>query len=959
MYTRLSKSGEAALLVLWWVGTCVSLCQAQTQQSIFGKVLDSETKEPLIGASVGIQGATNITITDATGAFLINQVSVAKGNLVVSYLGYQSSALPFAFGKEVALLKIVYLKPIGLIIEGIDVTDRYVGQHRADNEQRTASGIKNIVAIEQMIKYPDLNAAESISRLPGITLQRDQGEGRYVQLRGTPPELSNFSINGEQIPSPEGDIRYVALDVVPIDQLSSIEISKALTPDQDGDAIGGSVNLVTRTAQDTVPEIRANLSVGYHRLSQKPLYNAQFAYGQRSGPEARFGFYVNGSFLYDQKYAQNMEFNFNESRFSGDTSLRLHYDDVQLRHYDIDRSRAGMSGAWDYRFNSRNKITLNVMYNRFSDQEIRRRVRYNIGDGFLTSETSSREASIDRDVRNREKIQTISNGNLQGSHRSENNFWVLDYMVSLSNAREDVPDRLDIAFNNRLINLNIDLGEPNWPRITFPRPQDSAKVNDMTRFLFDELLFQTVRTNDFNRTARFNVERMYQMGGGHNGSIKFGSKIRLKHKYRESEGKVFNKYYQVFAVNTPFDSIRQIYTSIGPALSLATVQGDFNDTNFLNKDYELGPTPDPKKSIDFFNFYAQNFKLQESDTKEESFAEDFAADESIFAAYAMVTHRWHSWMWLGGLRYENTQIDYQGYDLRFSPFSDFFEGADTLRTQNTYAFLLPQFHVKYSPNETTNYRAAVTWTYSRPNFEDILPYRQTELDSREIKQGNPDLNFASAVNIDLLYEKYLPRGGLLAAGVFYKNIDNFIYYFEQRVFVENISRPGWYFVTTAQNGKRADVAGLELTFNKQFYQLPGFWRYFGVNFNYTYTWSKALINNRDNKVEYIALPGQSPHALNLSVYFESPKFYVRVSSVFNDDFLNELGIRSTWDVYYDRNLNLDLNMSYKFNRSFQAYFNIVNLLNTPLRYYLGEPNRVKQQEFYSQWARLGIRLTID
>jgi outer membrane receptor protein involved in Fe transport len=129
--------------------------------------------------------------------------------------------------------------------------------------------------------------------------------------------------------------------------------------------------------------------------------------------------------------------------------------------------------------------------------------------------------------------------------------------------------------------------------------------------------------------------------------------------------------------------------------------------------------------------------------------------------------------------------------------------------------------------------------------------------------------------------------------------------------------------------------------------------------NYTYTWSKALIANRGAMKEYISLPGQSPHALNLSVYYESPKFYARVSSVFNDAFLDELGIRSTWDVYYDRNLNLDLNMSYKFNRSFQVYFNIVNLLNTPLKYYLGEPTRVKQQEYYSQWARLGIRLTID
>jgi TonB-dependent receptor len=315
-------------------------------------------------------------------------------------------------------------------------------------------------------------------------------------------------------------------------------------------------------------------------------------------------------------------------------------------------------------------------------------------------------------------------------------------------------------------------------------------------------------------------------------------------------------------------------------------------------------------------------------------------------------------MLLSGLRYEHTRIDYTGYDLRFSPFSDFFLGADTLRTKQQYAFWLPQFHLKYSPDEQTNYRTALTWTYSRPNFEDILPYRQTELDSREITQGNPDLKFARAVNVDLLWEKYLPRGGVISAGVFYKRIDDFIYYFEQRIRVEDISRPGWYFVTTAQNGLKADVMGAEFNFNHQFYRLPRFWKYFGVYCNYTYTWSQAIIANRGNKQEKIKLPGQSPNALNFSVYYESPKFYVRLSSVFNDAFLDELGIRKNWDVYYDRNLNIDLNVSYYFTKQFQVYLNGVNLLNTPLRYYLGEPNRVKQQEFYSQWARIGLRLTI-
>ena len=925
---------------------------AQNNYTIKGRVLDAASKEPLIGANLLVTGASAATNTDTDGAYVLANIPAKKGAIVVSYIGYENDTLLFEFSNKTLIEKTILLNASAVLIAQVEVTGKLQGQMKATHDQLIATSIKNIVASEQMLKFPDLNAAESIARIPGITLQRDQGEGRYVQLRGTPPELSNFSVNGEQIPSPEGNVRYVGLDVVPIDQVASIEISKALTPDQDGDAIGGAVNLVTRMAQDTVPEIHGALAGGYNQLSEKFQYNAQFAFGQRI---KKFGFYANGSFLEDNRASHNMEFNFNESRFGGDTTFRIHYDDVQLRHYDITRKRTGLSGTWDFQPNKHHLFSLNLLYNRFSDYENRRRVRYNIGSGFILSETSSREAEIERDLRDREKIQTISSANLGAKHSW--GLWALDYTLSLSTAKEDIPDRLDINFSNSLVNLELDLSEPNWPVITFPRPQDSSTVNNYADYEFSEMFFQKSVTNDRNLTGKLNLEKQYETRRGH-GSIKVGGKVRLKDKDRDNEGKVYHKYYRVFAVNSPFDSLRKIYTSIGPEFSLATVAGDFDQTDLLNRAYHLGATPDPEKSREFINFYYQNFKLQESDTKEESLAEDFMADENIYAAYAMATHYWGKSMFLAGLRYERTDIDYLGYDVKFKEFSDAFEGVDTLRSGKSYAFLLPQFHYKYSPDNRTNVRAALTWTYSRPNFEDILPYRQSELDSREITMGNPDLRFARAINIDLLAEKYLDRGGIISGGVFYKNIEDFIYYFEQRIWVENISRPGWYFVTTAQNGLRADVAGAELSWNQQFFKLPGALRHFGVYFNYTYTYSSATIENRNNQQEKISLPGQSPHALNLALFFDSKKLYAKLSANFNDAFLDELGIKKSWDVYYERNLHLDFNMNYKLGSHVQFYLNAVNLTNTPLKYYLGDSSRVKQQEFYSWWARVGVRFNI-
>ncbi len=925
---------------------------AQTTFEIRGTIKDASTRLPLIGATIHIFGSNNGDISSENGTYQLKSITQKQGVLIVNYLGFTTDSIPYDMGSQQILEKNIWMKPNSITISGIEVKGKFGGAGKALNDQKTASNIKNVVSIEQMIKFPDLNAAESIGRIPGITLQRDQGEARFVQIRGTPPELSNFNINGEQIPSPEGDVRYVGLDVVPIDQLASIEISKALTPDQDGDAIGGAINLVTKTARDTTAEVHATLATGYNNLSKKPQYNLQFGFGQRF---KQFGFYGNASFLEDNRASHNMEFNFNESRFGGDTAFRIHYDDVQLRHYEIKRKRTGLSGAWDFKPNDRHQISLNTLYNRFSDDEQRRRVRYNIGNGFLTSETTSREADIERDLRDREKIQTITSINLNGKHNW--NTWNLDYLLGYSKAEENTPDRFDINFNNDLVNLGIDLSEQNWPRITFPRPKDSATVVNWADYEFSEMLIQRSKTTDQNLTARMNLEKKYEMGRA-NGSIKMGWKARLKNKVRDVEGKVYHKYFQVFAVNSPFDSIRQIYSTVGPEFTLASVNSGFDETNLLNRDYMLGATPDVQLSREFADFYAQNFKLQESDTKEESLSEDYIADENIYAAYGMFTHYWGRCMLLGGLRYERTDIDYEGKDVQFKAFSDAFDRVDTLRSRKQYAFWLPQFHFKYSPTDQINYRAALTWTYSRPNFEDILPYRQSELDSREITLGNPDLQFATAINADLLAEKYLPRGGLISGGVFYKRINNFIYYFEQRTRVENISRPGWYFVTSAQNGLQADVYGAEMSWNQQFYRLPGIWKYFGVYFNYTYTYSKAIIQNRNQQQETINLPGQSPNAVNLALIFDHPKLYIKATANFNDRFLDELGIKKSWDVYYDRTLIFDFNMNYNLNRHIQFYMNAVNLSNAPLKYYLGNQSRVKLQEFYSWQARAGVRINL-
>ncbi|TAE60920.1 MAG: hypothetical protein EAZ89_01070 [Bacteroidetes bacterium] len=522
---------------------------------------------------------------------------------------------------------------------------------------------------------------------------------------------------------------------------------------------------------------------------------------------------------------------------------------------------------------------------------------------------------------------------------------------------EEVPDRIDINFTNDLINLSLDLSEPNWPRIHIPRPADSVSALNYTDYEFDEMQILKGNTRDENYSGYLNTTYTYLKKPQQVGFVKFGVKARSKDKSRDNIAQVYHRYYPLFAVSSTRDSVRKIYNLQGPDLSLLTLAGNPYESNLLNRGYDMGLAPDLERVGKFIEFYPQNFKQEENDTKEKSHAEDYTAQEAVYAAYGLVQHQWQRLMLLGGLRFERTDIRYLGYDVQFKPFSDAFDRIDTLRSNKQYDFLLPQFHLRYRLGRFTNIRASFTRTYARPNFEDILPYRQVEYDSRVITQGNPELRFARAMNLDLLGETYLNQRGLISGGVFFKQIDDFVYYFERRIFVEDISRAGWYFVTSAENGDRAYLLGAELTWNQMLTFLPGALKGLGIYTNYTFTHSEAYIENRTELRERITLPGQARHVVNLALDYQYERIYVKVATNYQSDFLHELGIGKEWDRYYDQALYLDLNAYYLLGKekNLRVFFQAVNLTNAPQKYYMGVSDRVAQQEYYSWSGRLGLK----
>ena len=238
------------------------VAQAQTGSGTIVGTVRGPTGDALSNVSITVAGMNLSTATDTSGAYRLGRVPAGDQTIVYSYigLGAVTAVVKVTAGQTVTNdAKLLYSEAIQ--VSGSPIIE---GQAKALNTQENAVNITNVVASDQMSQFPDPNAAEATQRLPAVSLLRDQGEGRYVLIRGTEQRLNSTTVNGERIPASEADVRTIALDTIPADLLEAIEVSKALTPDMDGDAIGGTVNLVTKRAP-LKERIQATVGAGLGR----------------------------------------------------------------------------------------------------------------------------------------------------------------------------------------------------------------------------------------------------------------------------------------------------------------------------------------------------------------------------------------------------------------------------------------------------------------------------------------------------------------------------------------------------------------------------------------------------------------------------------------------------------------------------------------------------------------------
>lgn len=928
------------VLVLVTLGL-ISYSRAQSG-IISGEVVDAYDGFSLPGASLYIEDSKRYTISDQNGNYQFLDVPEGTYKVYVKYIGYNTE-----FGEvtveegKTAILDFQLIVKESVLDEVVIIGDYLRGQAKALNQQKNNSNITNIISSDQVGRFPDANVGDALKRVPGITMQNDQGEARNIIIRGLSPELNSVTLNGDRIPSAEGDNRNVQMDLIPSDMISSIEVNKTLTPDMDADAIGGSVNLITRAVPGR-ERISISTSGGFAPIRDKGIYNGSFIYGNRFFKN-RFGIIASGTYQSQNFGSDNIE-----ASWVQDDDGNIYTDEMDIRRYDVERIRRSISLGSDYIINENHRLDFNIMYNWRDDRENRFRVRYRDielqDDGtYIGSVRRETKGGIDngRNKNRRLEDQRVFNTSLKGQHLLTSKL-DMDWAFSYSKASEERPNERYIDFQQKDVLMDLDLRDANYPLVSLT---DGEDPND---FSLRSITENYNYTEENEVGFKLNFRTPLSVVENQKGRLRFGARLRLKEKNRENN---FFSYEPTTNMANLDGVPNQFFSGEGFNPGSKYVPGYFAQESFLGN-LDL-------KNSDLYD---------EIDEPSEYLADNYEAKENIIAGYV----RWDQDISdktsiIVGARVENTSIEYIGnYILEEEQL------AGKLENSNSYTNILPSITLKHNFTDNFILRSAITTGIARPNYYQLVPFVSAIVEDSEIEAGNPNLKPTYATNVDLMIERYFENVGIISASAFYKKLDDFIYtyrngQFNNQDFADNfpdLSNPvpageNWDF-TQARNGETVDVFGFEIAVQKKLDFLPGFLRNFGVYANYTYTDSKAKgITNEDGDVrDDLGLPRTAPHMFNGSLSWENDKFSARLSSNFTSDYLDEIGGNEFEDTYYDKQFFLDFNASYKITSQFRIFVEANNLTNQPLRYYQGVSNRMKQLEYYQPRYVFGLKFDL-
>jgi TonB-dependent receptor len=920
--------------VLWVTGVA-----AQGRRgTVTGRVTDA-SQGVLPGARIELQPGGLSAQSDANGEFSVKDVNPGRYTVTVSHEGFGLYTTDITVTANSSTPVDAVLQ-VGTHNEVVTVTgDRQGGEVEALTIERTADNIVQVLPADVITSLPNTNIADAVGRMPSVSLERDEGEGKYIQIRGTEPRLSNVTIDGIHVPSPEG-VRTVKLDVIPADLVSSVEINKTLSANQDADAIGGSVNLVTR-APANQPYVSLLGMGGYTPITGgRKLYQIAGTAGQRFGADKKFGALFGFSYDYNSRGIDDLEpapaVNPlpNGNNFLGPST-------ADLRNYHYERRRYGFDGELDYKLSDMASVYIRGLFSHFND--FGEDWIYSPGiDNFITDTADPNNTCGITDVSGVQGCGSISFTNVyrkpsqqivsvQAGARHFFGGTVLNYEAALSQASYTGGFGFARYFGPGGIAFGVDTKNPFTPK--FP-VLNGVNLYDPTTYSFGFGDNENDEISERDAVGDISLSKPYKVGG-HFSTFEIGLK-----------GWDARKTSLLDRMN--FDS------SFG-GLPMTQFLGAYRDNNYYFGQYQFGPTTSFSKLLSTVS------ALPLQPNVGFNLPNDFDISERIWAGYVMDTIDLGRFRLQGGVRIESTSDDLKANSVTYDTNGDF-QSASPLVTTHSYINVFPSVQAQYRFNTDTVLRAAYGAGIARPNFRDQAPFQSYDQSNPNVPvtAGNPNLLPTHAQNFDLLLEHYLKNVGLIQGGFFYKYLTNPIYSVNTPVpsgplagLTENIPI----------NGPNAHITGFEAAWQQRLTFMPGALNGLGVRANYSYTTSQATFPVGAGRTDHPTLVRTAPNNWNFDVTYDKKGLSARMGLTHNDGYIWSYGGGNTkdpnGDTYLYPHTQVDAQVSYWIPRSHgvQAVVSMLNLNNEVFGFYLGAEKYPIQREYYSRTVSVGLRWT--
>lgn len=960
--------------------------------SITGSVTDTQ-QASLPGARVELQPRGLSVVSNDQGQFRISNIAPGDYTISVSYLGFKpfSQTVKVTAGQETRVDA-----ALELAVQAQQVVvnaERLRGEEEAINITRTAENIVQVLPSKVITSLPNTNIADAVGRLPSVTLERDEGEGKYVQIRGTEPRLNNTTIDGVNVPSPEGGVRNIKLDVIPSDLVDRIEVNKTLSANQDADAIGGSVNLVTKTPGDK-PMFSLSGMGGYTPIQGGKTLNAFSATaGKRFGVSKKFGVLFGGT--YDQNNRGIDDLEPNQTYGAGPSGQQVAYVSAEdFRTYKYYRTRYGFAGGADYVLRPGSNIYIRGLYSDFHD----------FGDTFVYTPNSGNtikavngsQITFDNaadcvpinqaaDLAARTDPTVTTNPCQPGFMQYRHYIRRPDQQIFsvLTGGRHDIGANLityefagsrahniggqDFATTNFQgptgafdangnviapgVDFGLNLSNPRRPNLT---ALDGTNIYDPRTYTLVNSTFPIQHSTQLNFQGAATFSRRYNVKA-HYGTFELGVKVRNAHKTQNQSDRNF-----AFAPGI---------TSV----SLSDVQGTYTNPGYYDGSFGgYGPTTNYKK--------IQQTVVPTDVNHISSDPATWDLNERVYAGYLMNTIAFGKISLQTGVRIEATDSNYLANNVTLN--NGAYVRTDPVTGNSGYTNVLPSVQVQYLLTSNTNIRATYGMGISRPNFQDLVPSKQVDPNTspQSLQIGNPALKPTKANNYDLLIEHFFQPLGIIQAGFFYKALTNPIYATVVRLPANDPNYPN-YLQQQSINGPSAHLTGFEVAWEQRLSHLPGLLGGLGVAANYSYTTSRVTFPKGfsdanpggPGRVDHPTLQRQAPNTWNLGMTYDKRRFSMRFGVSHNDANLFAYGFvhdgtksdndpvtglkGPKGDQYLYAHTQFDVQGSYRIYKGLQFVASGLNLSNEVFGFYTGSKIYPNQREYYHPTVSLGMKWT--